>query len=199
MKQHFLGGIAVLALTCAPMQAGVVTLDINAQLSAQNCTGANSTCTVTQTMGTKITGAAQAIIIDVPQMRQSQSSLYHNLGSVIEENGQTVNFPLNQYSVYSLSPTQGPLAGKTINLALKRISAAPGTKLAGNDVIDLEVQLDGWDKNKWAWAGTMFAPSLTQKPFDFEPDGTVKTGGGGKIWNFDLSELIQRAQKVFNQ
>lgn len=188
MKYISLAYLAIAAFLSAPMSLTALSggtdidVDINVQVGVNNCTGGHSVCPITQTMG----AFGQAFTVN-PMVGSVT-----DLGKINQEMSVKLDLPekVDGYTLYSLTPTEGELAGQTIYLAL-RLSAQgkPGSRLAGLYPVELFRLVAGQDpKRGWARAAEFLMKgtqgmgesketkgALTSLSFTFMPNGNGST------------------------
>ena len=200
MKSNYLAAQIAAVILCVMNLAAIgtdVNVDIKAIIGVSTCTGGNATCNVNQTL---LNAVGDPFIVK-PTAKEATP-----LGTISSEKIVELALPSNVdgYTLFSFSPSEGDLAGKTVYLAL-RLSAKGriGTRFPGFYPVELFRLVEGQNPEKdWLRAGQFrvegtqgaqaVGKGVSGLSFTFKPNGDASVTGPekGKItFNLGLEKL----------
>ena len=196
MKNISLAYLAVAAFLSAPVGliaiGGGTEIDVeaNIQVGVNNCTGGHSVCPITQTLGA----------FGQPFSTDPMQASINDLGKIDQQMNVTLNIPqkVDGYTMYSVTPTEGELSGKTIYLAL-RLSAKgkPGSRLAGLYPVELFRLVAGQDaKRGWARAAEFVMTGTQGMRSSQQTQGTLRSLSFTFLPNGNASTIDPKGKRV---
>lgn len=195
MKKYFLAGAMLMSLH---LNAGVVDVNLylDVDITVQTCTGAGSTCSIVK--GGKINAIGNVETIDVS--KESITS-FGKLDKTEQRLELDIPTAVDGLEIYSFVPTKGEMAGKLIYLTLHNEPQAPGSRLAGKDVIKLLRQVKGDKADKWIEVGSIIKNKtkvLKTLPFFVTADATfyIRDYNNQNRVEFRMGDLVIKSEEV---